>query len=269
MDKWYDQNLPSSSSNIICSIDDLINNFKNSEIGKAQLFLILQEIVHTPIYYAHDSLEAAGKEVDFEGTINDISKRMGLNDLGLQIIKNTKSFYKDVKKENTSILKWGIYGLMGASTIATILAIPVIAPAIGGLMGLSGAAATASGLAILGGGSIAAGGLGMAGGMTLLVGGSGILGAIAGGAAGKLLSQLPQETIALNVIKVVNLIIYLNSNNGISKHYSDELLTEAKMLFIEFKQATEKELVINGINKDKKEIIQLLDILNVGLKRII
>ncbi|PEB54474.1 hypothetical protein CON65_17185 [Bacillus pseudomycoides] len=158
---------------------------------------------------------------------------------------------------------------MGASAIATILAMPVIAPAIGGLMGLSGAAATASGLAILGGGSIAAGGLGMAGGMTLLAGGSGILGAIAGGAAGKLLSQLPQETIALNVIKVVNLIIYLNSNNGISKHYSDELLTEAKMLFIEFKQVTEKELVINGINKDKKEIIQLLDILNVGLKRII
>ena len=73
----------------------------------------------------------------------------------------------------------GVVGL--AAGVATAgLAAPAIGAAIGGTMGLSGAAATSAGLAWLGGGALAAGGSGMAGGTLLL----GALGAAGGGGLG-------------------------------------------------------------------------------------
>jgi hypothetical protein len=269
-DKWTVQNISIIKDSLIhIHVHDLINRFKETVTGRIQLFLILQEVVHTPIYNALDSLESAGDEKNFEETIIEISNLCGLNNIGKKIIEDTNTFFKDIKRENTNILKWGLYGFIGISAVAAIIAMPVIAPAIGGLMGLSGAAATASGLAFLGGGSVAAGGLGMAGGMTVLVGGSGILGAIAGGAAGKLISQLPQEAIALNVVKVVNLINFLKSKDNPDYQNTDDILSTARSLFLEFKQVSEKELVLNGIHKDKKDSVKFLDILNVGLKRIL
>ena len=59
-------------------------------------------------------------------------------------------------------------------------AAPAIGAIVGGMMGLSGAAATSAGLAFLGGGALATGGFGMAGGTIALIGG----GALFGGAAG-------------------------------------------------------------------------------------
>lgn len=65
-------------------------------------------------------------------------------------------------------------GLVGGTVVATLASgglATALGAAIGGSMGLSGAAATSAGLAWLGGGSLAAGGFGMAGG-TILVGAS-------------------------------------------------------------------------------------------------
>jgi hypothetical protein len=73
--------------------------------------------------------------------------------------------------------------IVGGTAIGIITggaAAPLIGTAIGGTMGLSGAAATSAGLALLGGGSMAAGGLGMAGGMALI----GTLGGVVGAGAG-------------------------------------------------------------------------------------
>lgn len=69
-------------------------------------------------------------------------------------------------------------------------AAPMIGGAIGGAMGLSGAAAVNAGLAAVGGGSLAAGGLGMAGG-TMIIGGMGALvgGATAAGGTAFITSQ--------------------------------------------------------------------------------
>lgn len=58
-----------------------------------------------------------------------------------------------------------------------------IGGALGGMTGLSGAAATSHGLAILGGGSVAAGGLGMAGGTAVVSAVGGGLGGVIGGTA--------------------------------------------------------------------------------------
>ena len=82
-----------------------------------------------------------------------------------------KSFYKE-----SSAIGWiaaGIFAVIAAATIfftggAASPIVTGIGSWIGGMMGLSGAAATNAGLALLGGGSIASGGLGIAGGTALL-----------------------------------------------------------------------------------------------------
>lgn len=84
---------------------------------------------------------------------------------------NFESFYKEGGT-------WGwiigtILALLGVVTLVFTggTASPLVAgigSAVGGMMGLSGAAATSAGLAFLGGGSLAAGGFGMAGGAVLI-----------------------------------------------------------------------------------------------------
>lgn len=83
-----------------------------------------------------------------------------------------ESFYK----EGLSLKSWIIGGVLAVVGVAAVFftagaAAPftaAIGSAIGGMMGLSGAAATSAGLALLGGGSLAAGGFGMLGGTVLL-----------------------------------------------------------------------------------------------------
>jgi hypothetical protein len=78
-----------------------------------------------------------------------------------------------VKAKSGPDLTWLWVGV-GAAVLLVIA--PYLAGAIGGLMGLGGAAATSAGLALLGGGSLAAGGFGMAGGYVVLMAGGAILG---------------------------------------------------------------------------------------------
>jgi hypothetical protein len=68
-------------------------------------------------------------------------------------------------------------------TPAAWAAAPAVGGALGGMTGLSGAAATSHGLAMLGGGSVAAGGLGMAGGTTVVSAVGAGLGGVIGGTA--------------------------------------------------------------------------------------
>lgn len=75
------------------------------------------------------------------------------------------------------------------------LAAPLIGSAVGGAMGLSGAAATSAGLALLGGGAVAAGGLGVAGGTAIVVGVIGASGAGVGAAGTWLKGARPTEVI--------------------------------------------------------------------------
>jgi hypothetical protein len=89
--------------------------------------------------------------------------------------------YKEFNRCNEIIAKAVLgpdYTLMWVGFGAALLMIlaPYLAGVIGGLMGLSGAAATSAGLALLGGGSLAAGGFGMSGGYVVLMAGGAILG---------------------------------------------------------------------------------------------
>jgi hypothetical protein len=78
-----------------------------------------------------------------------------------------------VKANTGPDLTWVWVGL-GAAVLLVLA--PYLAGAIGGFMGLGGAAATSAGLALLGGGSLAAGGFGMSGGYVVLMAGGAILG---------------------------------------------------------------------------------------------
>lgn len=88
---------------------------------------------------------------------------------------------------------------LGAVTMG--VAVPVIGAAVGGALGLSGAAATSAGLAALGGGSVAAGGFGMAGGTALLVG----LGAVGGAGVGATGSRIAEWNVARVVAEAAKL----------------------------------------------------------------
>lgn len=88
------------------------------------------------------------------------------------------------------------------------LAAPLIGGAVGGAMGLSGAAATSAGLALLGGGSVAAGGLGMAGGTAVIAGTAGV-GAAGVGAAGTWLAGAPPTDVVVESAKLEVLFEYL------------------------------------------------------------
>lgn len=251
------------------SIEQLIRQFNETTDGRIQLFLIMQEVIHTPIYYDMDHFTNTGEETNFEAHIDKISFMCGFGSWGKKIFKNTEKFFKDIKDEGGKMLKWGITGLVGIGSVAAVLALPVIAPAIGGMLGLSGAAATTAGLAMLGGGSVAAGGLGMVGGMTVLVGGSSLLGAVAGGTVGKMLSQIPQEAVALNIVKVINLIHYLKSDDNRDQAGTMNTLVTAQEMFLEFKQLTEREMVMNGIYNNKKDMMQMSHILNRAFRQLI
>jgi hypothetical protein len=78
-----------------------------------------------------------------------------------------------VKANTGPDLTWVWVGL-GAAVLLVLA--PYLAGAIGGFMGLGGAAATSAGLALLGGGSLAAGGFGMSGGYVVLMAGGAIIG---------------------------------------------------------------------------------------------
>lgn len=91
--------------------------------------------------------------------------------------------------------RWGrIAGVaIGGASIGALsggLAAPALGSAIGGSMGLGGAAATNAGLALLGGGSLASGGFGMAGGTAVVTAASAATGALLPGAAASAVSGL-------------------------------------------------------------------------------
>jgi hypothetical protein len=120
-------------------------------------------------------------------------------------------------------VRWGRVAAVSAAGLAVGVvsmgvAAPLIGAAVGGALGLSGAAATSAGLAALGGGSMAAGGLGMAGGTALLSG----LGAIGGagvGAAGARLSGFSTSQVVAAAVKldVVARMVLLDAENDDAK----------------------------------------------------
>ncbi len=154
---------------------------------------------------------------------------------------------KIVRSNSGPNLTWVWTGL-GAALL--IILAPYMAAAIGGAMGLSGAAATSAGLAFLGGGSLAAGGLGMTGGYIAVMAG----GAISGYGSGSTqyrqkLRETSKEELLINCGKlyaastVFN--IYGDQRHDICKAalgLQADLETEADLAFLQGKESEGKRL---------------------------
>jgi hypothetical protein len=120
-------------------------------------------------------------------------------------------------------VRWGRVAAASAVGVAVGvasmgLATPLIGAAIGGTLGLSGAAATSAGLAALGGGSIAAGGFGMAGGTALLAGIGALGGAGAGAAGSRMRGWRSADVVAAAVkLDVVTRLVILDAEGDDEK----------------------------------------------------
>lgn len=110
---------------------------------------------------------------------------------------------KQLKRKS---IRWGrvaavsVVGL-GVGVATAGWAAPIVGTAIGGTLGLSGAAATSAGLAMLGGGSIAAGGFGVLGGTILVTGVGGVFAAGAAGATTRF-SRIGAAAVVADAIKL-------------------------------------------------------------------
>ncbi|QAY66573.1 hypothetical protein [Paenibacillus protaetiae] len=245
------------------SAEDLIVEYLRTPEEQAQLFLIVQEAILTPLYQPFDKIEGAGEEKDPKESVEEISRICGLEKHGKKIVEGTADLLKEMKLDGSSLLEKGIYAFISESETAAALAMPGVAQAIGGVLGRSGTAAAASGIVMLAGGSIAVGRLGEEEGPAALIGGSGIEEAVASGACGSLLNSLALEVIGLQVSKTVNYIRYLQQSNS-----SVLLLEQAQQLFLDFKQQAEREMVINRM-LEKKKALHLTAVLTAGLKAIL
>ena len=114
---------------------------------------------------------------DMDKVLGEVARTIGLSDKDVKGIRKTQAaaIRAQVLTKGVKIAAAGAGAAVVIGAGAFLVAAPIGA-AIGGIAGLSGAAATNFGLALLGGGSLAAGGFGMAGGMAVVTG----IGAAAG-----------------------------------------------------------------------------------------
>lgn len=101
--------------------------------------------------------------------LRDLTTTRSSHDVDVVIHAYRKSLKRLATHCVSPTLRWSLLAGRAAVSLAAPALAPAVGAAIGGMMGLSGAAATSAGLAFLGGGSLAAGGFGMAGGTILVV----------------------------------------------------------------------------------------------------
>jgi hypothetical protein len=128
-----------------------------------------------------------------DGTKAHLLKLFQDSNIKTNIFKTVEKDFEEgiVKFRPSRLFERVAIGAVAAALVGITagLAAPAIGAAIGGLMGLSGAAATSAGLAFLGGGALAAGGFGMFGGTVAVIGGGALFGGAIGSNAFALLSS--------------------------------------------------------------------------------
>ncbi|GEA59148.1 hypothetical protein [Vibrio comitans] len=162
--------------------------------------------------------------------------------------KTIKAIHKETSSNNTLLI-------LSAAAAVSLLVAPYLAAGIGGLMGLSGAAATSAGLAMLGGGSLATGGFGMAGGYVFTMGG----GMLLSSGVNKITGHHKLANISGN-----ELIISAGKLAGFLEHYKralfqsekEELLlstcTALRELQASFEEKADTQFIMNESKSAKK-----------------
>ncbi|WP_216828596.1 hypothetical protein [Alkalihalobacterium elongatum] len=251
------------------TIEELKTRFLLKKENEYKMYLLLQEAILTPVYAELEGFPKGLSERDMNKGIAVITTQCGFpGEVGKNIIKNTGNFLKEVNNYWGRVIKWSIAGT-GAAILTAGLAAPAIAAAIGGTMGLAGAAATSAGLAAIGGGAIAAGGLGMAGGMQILIGGGALLGAVGGGSIANFIGKLPKDAIAVSMVKIINYITYLRTYYSKNDFYANHISQSVIKSFLMFKHEAETEFLLKAdILADTESTRKALDIMTITLKKL-
>lgn len=258
---WEKQTLRAlSPSQRKVSAEQLIQQFSRTSLARTQLFMIMQEAIHTPIFCdSHPGEDAA--ETVTAAPADAVSQRCGFGSWGSRIYRSTETFFKEIRDEGGTLLNWGNAGLARLGPLAAELSTPVVIP--------RGKADVSAGLAISGCGTEVPAGCAVAERVTVLVGGSHLLEAVGSGSAAKQLAQIPQEAVALNVVKIINLIQYLKSDDNRDPAGTRGTLQQAQELFLRFKHRTETEMALNGLYSSRKDRMQMSHILNRAFRQII
>jgi hypothetical protein len=160
-----------------------------------------------------------------------------------------KSISKKVAGSSNTLM-W-----VGLIATAALIVAPYLAGVIGGVMGLSGAAATSAGLALLGGGSLATGGFGMAGGYVAVLAGGAILGYKKGNSDfnGKLESYSANEILLMCAKLATNVYLkFHHSQSSEKKEVVKNICESVRQLQLDF-EAKADEGFLNLHTKNAKE----------------
>lgn len=258
---WEKQILKKFPPSLIkLSAEQLIQQFSRTSFTRVQLFMIMQDAIHTPIFCDPHPDEEVAEAFSAEPA-EAVSQRCGFGSWGGWIYKSTETFFKEIRDEGGTLLNWGNAGLARLGPLAAELSAPAVIPL--------GHTDVSAGLAISGCGTEVPAGCAVADRVTVLVGGSHLLGAVGSGSDAHLLGQIPQEAVALNVVKIINLIRYLKSDDNRDPAGTRGTLQQAQELFLQFKHRTETEMALNGLYRSRKDRMQMSHILNRAFRQII
>lgn len=155
------------------SIEKIKQELNGHHFSEGKMLAFIVELTTFTPYFNFDK-DNVWDDVEFNSGIYLSSMESIIPIYGSKLSKCREIYFdaqnkiaKEVKG-SSNIVMW-----MSVAAVASLLMAPYLGAVIGGIMGLSGAAATSAGLAFLGFGSIATGGLGMAGGsIAIMAGGS-------------------------------------------------------------------------------------------------
>lgn len=245
-------------------------------VSKEKLMCFIIEAATVEAYYPlteNDADRLKGVKLNQDMFIAYLSKILSSLDSkynleNLREIRNvyfnsTKQIAKGVKGANNTLM-W-----MSASAVVIFIVAPYLAAGIGGLMGLSGAAATSAGLALLGGGSIAAGGFGMAGGTFALMAGGLLVGYKVGDVQHKnSLSQISAENLLVSGAKLYTAIYIANFfklyTSFVFKNILVEICSKTRSIQYDLETEVDNSCVKNSCTTERrKELIKKTKVLSV------
>ena len=220
-----------------------------TKINKKRKVAFVVEIATFEPYFklseTEDSIDVRYDNSDKDYYIKESARLLNLEDT--QFHQSSKYFNDCAKKiaKTLSGFNWTI-PLVGIGAAILLFTAPFLAGSIGGLMGLTGAAATSAGLAFLGGGSLAAGGLGMTGGYIALMAGGAILGYGTGTKEyKKRLASTSKEELLICCSKLFSYLKISNANN-LEKSNTCE---KAREMQFDFEQNSDIKY-IEGVNAE-------------------
>lgn len=232
--------------------------------NKIKVYKVFSDLILFRPYYALDENDQTFKNVensiDAKYFIFDYCRKIDLQE---ERIRNYLDEYQKLCEVDhyKRWAKFAFAGLAGAAALAFTggLAAPIIGGSIGGLLGLSGAAAISHGLALLGMGALATTGVGAKAGLVLAIGGGGLLGGVVSSVtANKIFKD--DETFKLELNKILALIECSFFNKD---HFSKNIYDYRKFLLDQIKsqnlEPAQKEMAIERINKSFRTYIASLN----------